>query len=223
MTDEPHNQRQLRFARIRRAKFWLRFMPRRARFHTYPVVGRFASFARKRSYLWSFQYPQIRPAFYLGSVLTLLPVIGQLPIAFVLCLSFRTNFMILGGLQFVSNLLTLPFLLAGCYQLGRTVMDFTGLDRLAGLLPPAAPPDAALGPAPALAEPGFASKFFLYGSALTIGALIAGLLLGAALDLLWRLLVLPAARHRAAKKPVTALVTPHDDSDGSRPPYPPAS
>lgn len=217
MTEEHHRQRLLHFARIRRAKFWLRFMPRRARFHTYPVVGRFAAFARKRSYLWSFQYPQIRPAFYLGSVLTLLPVIGQLPIAFILCLFFRTNFMILGGLQFVSNLLTLPFIIAGCYKLGIGVMRLTGLDRFTSLIPAAASADPSLGHDPAaLAEPGFASKFFLYGSALTIGGLIAGLVLGAALDLLWRYLVLPAARHHAARKPVTAVVTPHDN-----PPAPP--
>lgn len=221
MTEEHTHQHLIRFARIRRAKFWLRYMPRRARFHTYPVVGRFAAFARKRSYLWSFSYPQLRPAFYLGSILTLLPVLGQLPIAFGLCLFFRTNFMVLGGLQFVSNLLTLPFIIAGCYKLGITVMRATGLDRLAWIIPAAAPVDPELGPTPALAEPGFASKFFLYGTALTIGGILAGLVLGAALDLLWRRLVLPAARHHAARKPVTAVVTPHDNS--SPPPPSPLS
>jgi hypothetical protein len=218
--EHHHHQRLLRFARIRRAKFWLRFMPRRARFHTYPVVGRFAAFARKRNYLWSFQYPQIRPSFYLGSVLTLLPVIGQIPIAFILCLFFRTNFMILGGLQLVSNLLTLPFIIAGCYKLGISVMRLTGLDQFTGLIPPAAHTAPGLDSSPALAEPGFASKFFLYGSALTIGGLLAGLVLGAVLDLLWRVLVLPAARNRAAKKPVTALVTPHDTPAAATPPAP---
>lgn len=217
MSEDHHHQRQLRFARIRRAKFWLRFMPRRARFHTYPVVGRFADFARKRSYLWSFQYTQLRPSFYLGSVLTLLPVIGQLPIAFGLCMIFRTNFMVLGGLQFVSNLLTLPFIIAGCYKLGIGVMRLTGLDRLTGLIPVVPADPSSLDAAPALAEQGFASKFFLYGSALTIGGLIAGLVLGAVLDLLWRSLVLPAARHHAAKKPVTAVVTPHDNAPSPPP------
>ncbi len=127
MTEEHHHQRLLRFARIRRAKFWLRFMPRRARFHTYPFVGRFAEFARKRNYLWSFRYAQVRPSLYLGSVLTLIPIPGQLPIAFVLCLVFRTNFMLLGGLQFVSNPATsLPFVV-GTYKLGSLVLDVTGI------------------------------------------------------------------------------------------------
>ena len=214
MTEEHHHQRLLRFARIRRAKFWLRFMPRRARFHTYPIVGRFAAFARKRSYLWSFSYPQIRPAFYLGSMLTLLPVLGQIPIAFFLCLFFRTNFMILGGLQFVSNILTFPFILAASYKIGDSIMRVVGLEKAAAV--PADPATTAA--APALAEQGFASKFFHYGSAFTIGGIILGLVLGAILDLLWRTLVLPAARHHAAKKPITAVVTPHD----SHPPTPPA-
>lgn len=214
MTEEHQHQRLLRFARIRRAKFWLRFMPRRARFHTYPVVGRFAAFARKRSYLWSFSYPQIRPAFYLGSILTLLPLPGQLPIAFALCLVFRTNLMILGGLQFASNLLTFPFILTATYKIGDGVMRLVGIERVPALTNN----PSATAAAPALAEQGFASKFFHYSSAFTIGGIILGLVLGAVLDLLWRSLVLPAARHRAAKKPVTAVVTPHD---GSRPPMPP--
>ena len=214
--EQPH-QRILRFARIRRMKLILRFMPRRARFHTYPLVGRFASFARRRNYLWSFNYTHIRPAFYLGSVLTLLPVVGQLPIAFVLCLLFRTNFMILGGLQFVSNLLTLPFILAGCYQLGMGVMHLTGLDRFTAFIPVAASADGTF------TEPTLAAKFVLYGSALTIGGLLAGLVMGAILDLIWRNLILPAALHRAARKPITASITPHDEStrDSPAPPNPP--
>jgi hypothetical protein len=51
---------------------------------------------------------------------------------------------------------------------------------------------------------------YLFG-ALLIGALIAGLALGAALDLLWRNLVVPAAQLRASRKPITATVTPHDN------------
>jgi uncharacterized protein (DUF2062 family) len=208
-----HRQRLLHFARIRRVKWILRFMPRRARFHTYPLVGRFAGFARARSYLWTFSYPQIRPAFYLGSVLTLLPVVAQLPIAFGLCLLFRTNFMILGGLQFASNLLTLPFIFAGCYQIGMFVLRATGLEHFADKIPLSVAADTAL------VEPSLTQKIMLYGSALTLGALIAGLALGAALDLLWKRLVLPAARLRAARKPITAVVTPHDNA----PPSPPAA
>ncbi len=223
MHDEEHpHQRKLRFARIRRMKLLLRYAPRRARFHTYPVVGRFASFARARSYLWSFNYPQIRPAFYLGCILTLIPVVPQLPIAFALCMLFRTNFMILGGLQFASNILTLPFIFAGCYQIGMAVLRLTGLEYFAQKVPEIAPVGTGLVSDPALAEPTLIHKVVLYGSALTIGAILGGLVIGAILDLLWRRLVVPAVRHRAARQPVTAVVTVHDDTP-STPPFPPPS
>ena len=265
MTEEHHHQRLLRFARIRRVKFWLRFMPRRARFHTYPFVGRFADFARKRNYLWSFRYPQIRPSLYLGSVLTLIPIPGQLPIAFVLCLVFRANFMLMGGLQFVSNPATSLPLVIGTYKLGSLVLDVTGITAHAPApvaathldfseslpLPAAEAPAADSGPDSASEEGGPAGQrtkkswtdriYEVFGDklpprgqpmtvgnwisllghlfgALLIGAILAGLAFGAALDLLWRSLVVPAARHHAAKKhPVTAVVTPHDNTPTTPP------
>lgn len=254
MTEEHHHQRLLRFARIRRAKFWLRFMPRRARFHTYPVVGRFAAFARARNYLWSFRYPQIRPSIYFGSILTLIPIPGQLPIAFILCLFFRANFMLMGGLQFVSNPATSIPLGVLTYKLGARVLNVTGISPHAPAsvtaedidfseslpLPSETPEESA--PPPASATPQTPKKTWtdriyevfadqlpprgqpmtvgdwvrLLGhlfASLLIGAVLAGLALGAVLDLLWRKLVLPAALHHAAKKhPVTAVVTPHDNT-----------
>ena len=251
MTEEHHHhQRLLRFARIRRAKFWLRFMPRRARFHTYPFVGRFAAFARKRNYLWSFRYGQIRPSLYLGSILTLIPIPGQLPIAFTLCLFSRANFMLMGGLQFVSNPATSIPLAIGTYKLGSFVLNITGIstrddapvsaddaDFSAAIPPPAAAPAHVDGDKKTWTDRAYAifgeqlpprGQAMTVGNwvsllghlfgALLIGGVLAGLALGAILDLLWRKLVLPAALHHAAKKhPVTAVVTPHD----SRPPTPP--
>ncbi|MEN9840541.1 MAG: hypothetical protein RL376_341 [Verrucomicrobiota bacterium] len=211
MTADEHHHRRLHFARIRRAKFWLKFMPRRARFHTYPVVGRFAAFARKRSYLWSFNYAHIRPALYLGSVLTLLPVLGQVPIAFVLCLLFRANFMLLGGIQFLSNMLTFPFIIAATLKVGFFVIELTGLDRFTGIIPGAF--SSGLGTnheAASTTATSISHKVVLYGSALTIGSIICGLLLGAALDLLWCRFMAASARHRLARNQVTATVTPHD-------------
>jgi uncharacterized protein (DUF2062 family) len=262
MTEEHHHQRLLRFARIRRVKFWLRFMPRRARFHTYPFVGRFAEFARKRNYLWSFRYPQIRPSLYLGSILTLVPIPGQLPIAFALCLVFRANFMLMGGLQFISNPATSLPLAIGTYKLGSLVLDVTGISPHASAPVSAAdldfseslPPPAAETPAPGSAtettgtptedpaKKSWTDRIYeafgeqlpprgqpmtggnwisllghLFG-ALLVGAILAGLALGAALDLIWRSLVLPAALHHAAKKhPVTAVVTPHDNTSVAPP------
>lgn len=259
MTIEDKAHQLLHFARIRRAKFWLRYMPRRARFHTYPLVGRFATFARPRSYLWRFNYPQIRPAFYFGSILTLLPIPGQIPTGFLLCLLLRTNFMIMAALQFVSNPATTIPLLIGTYKLGAFTLDLTGLasrrdappasytgslelDPLPLAHPPleAAPPDLE-GPMveppptpwvdrfyrvlgdllPPRGHPVSASDWLrIIGhivASLLIGAVLAGLLLGAVLDLLWRILVLPAARHHAARKAVTAVITPHDAPEAAPP------
>lgn len=236
MTEEHHHQRHLRFARIRRAKFWLRFMPRRARFHTYPVVGRFAAFARKRSYLWSFRYAELRPSFYVGSILSLMPALGvQLPIAFAVCLFFRTNFMVTGGLQFLTNPVTIWVVYPATYKVGETLLYHSGWGPAESVPAVPAPaldgeldlrPLAGAAPAPARPEnwlSELASKLRVQSlthlfNALILGGLVCGLLLGAALDLLWRLLVLPAARHHAARKLVTAVVTEHD---GSTPPMPP--
>jgi uncharacterized protein (DUF2062 family) len=229
MSEEHHRQRLLRFARIRRAKFWLRFMPRRARFHTYPIVGRFAAFARRRSYLWNFRYTSLRPSFYLGSILSLMPAMGvQLPFAFALSLMLRTNFMVTGGLQFITNPVTAAPVYYGTYKLGESALHLTGWGPLESVAPVTASPDIPRPPADApptgpnwLGE--LATRFRVSNlthlfNCLVVGGLLAGIALGAALDLLWRFLVLPAARHHAARKPVTAVVTPHD---GTRPPMPP--
>lgn len=223
-----HRQRLLRFTRIRRLKRLLRFMPRRARFHTYPFVGRFADFARKRSYLWSFRYAQLRPSFYLGSILSVMPVMGvQLPIAFALCLFFRANFMVMGGLQFITNPVTAGPIYYGTYKLGMVVIHHSGFGR--GLDPePADPalsklaeqvpavktddaPDDSLLRDPETGKPSWTSRIGTGINALMLGGLLVGAVLGAIIDLLWRWLVLPAAKLRQARKPITATVTPHDD------------
>lgn len=100
-------ERHERFSRIRRLKRVLRFMPRKATVHRYPVLKWFAASARKRAYLWSFRVSEAVPAFYMGWVLTLLPLYGlQILLAFVFSLLLRANLMIMVGLQMVSNPLT---------------------------------------------------------------------------------------------------------------------
>lgn len=244
--EEPPHHRTLRFARIRRMKFLLRFLPRRARFHTYPLVGRFAAFARTRSYLWSFRYSTLRPSLYAGSILSLMPFLGvQVPFAFALALALRTNFMVLAGLQLITNPVTAGPIYYGTYKLGVAVIQASGYGRspepaeITLPLGPSAPapraPATSVVPSdsadadPSLlpglddpVRPKWTSRLGTSFNALIVGGLLSGLVLGAALDLLWRLLVLPAARHRAARKPVTALVTPHDDAP-SKPPFPPSA
>ena len=125
MSDE-HSIKE-RHARFRIWKQVLRYVPRRAAIHRYPLVGRFAEIARKRSFLWTFKMPQLRPAFYAGAILSFMPVMGvQLPVAFILALLLRANFMILGGLQFITNPVTAAPIYYATHQLGKNVIAWSG-------------------------------------------------------------------------------------------------
>lgn len=107
------------FARIRRVKRWLRPLPRKANIHRYPVLKWFASTARKRAYLWSFRAQEVVPALYAGWILTLMPFYGaQIALGFLLALVFRANLMVLIGLQFFSNPLTVGPIYWFCYTVG---------------------------------------------------------------------------------------------------------
>ncbi len=233
MTAEDHHHRKEHFARIRRTKLFLRFMPRKAVFHKYPFIGRFADVARKRSYLWSFKTPEVRPALYVGSILAFMPALGvQLPAAFLLALLLRLNVMVLGGLQFITNPLTAPAIYYGTYQLGKAVIDASGFGRSIEVVEDATPyvaPESPFGKTPATAgearvpsadDAPFEIKWSrVLGTtfnALIIGGVLAGLAAGGVLDLLWRFGAARAARHRervAARR----LARSH-----STPPRPPA-
>ena len=131
-------------ARIRFTKRLLRFVPRRALFHKYPIVGRFAAEARKRAFLWSFKSAYVRPALYVGSILALQPVMGvQIPVAFLCAVLLRLNFMVLGGLQLISNHFTAAPLYYGTYQLGLTVINASGFGDSIGVIDAAALPEPA--------------------------------------------------------------------------------
>lgn len=101
--------RQKRLIRLRRlrVKRWLKPLPRRANVHAYPIIRRYSAFAKKHAFFWSYKPEPMRNAFYIGSIVTLLPLLGvQIIIAFILAWIFRANLSITVGLQFVSNLLT---------------------------------------------------------------------------------------------------------------------
>jgi uncharacterized protein (DUF2062 family) len=234
VTAEDHHHRKEHFARIRRTKLFLRFMPRKAVFHKYPFIGRFADVARKRSYLWSFKTPEVRPALYVGSVLAFMPALGvQLPAAFLLALLLRLNVMVLGGLQFITNPLTAPAIYYGTYQLGKAVIDASGFGRSIEVVedahpyvaPERAPRATPATPAPAPSSPATApapdddAPFEIKWSrvlgttfnALIIGGVLAGLIVGGVLDLLWRFGAARAARHRervAARRRARSHSTP---------------
>lgn len=208
--EPPHAKRE-RFARIRRLRQMLRFMPRRAVLHNYPIVGRFADVARRRAYLWSFRYEHLRASLYAGSILSLLPVMGlQLPLAFLLSLLLRTNFMVLGGLQFITNPFTAAPIYYATHQLGAYVIATAGFGEA---LPAANPgqqvlplhePDPLSAPATA---PSTAHRIGTAINALIVGGIVSGAALGLALDILYRnywrhyTLTHPERRRRPPLKP----------------------
>jgi len=215
--DEHHHHRKEHFARIRRTKLFLRFMPRRAMFHKYPFIGRFADAARKRSYLWSFKTPEVRPALYVGSVLAFMPARGgPLPAAFLLALLLRLNVMVLGGLQFITNPLTAIGIYTVTYQVGKAVIDASGFGRSIEVIdsptPFVAPSELPLTArsdntfpasttAPTEEDPPTQIKWTrLLGTginALIIGGAIIGVIVGGILDIAWRFGTSRADAHRA--------------------------
>lgn len=194
--EEHPTRRAERWARIRRVKAMLKYMPRRAVLHKYPVVGRFAEFARKRAYLWSMKPEHMRPAFYAGSILSLLPVMGaQLPLALLLSLVLRANYMVLGGLQFITNPFTAAPIYYATHQLGAYIIATAGF----GEALPAADPDEAVLPLGDAAhrdpgeirpvQPPPPSNIRRIGTAinaLIIGGVVSGVALGLVLDILYR-------------------------------------
>jgi uncharacterized protein (DUF2062 family) len=190
---EPHHER---FARLRRVKQLLRYMPRRAVLHKYPLVGRFAEFARKRAYLWSLKPENMRPAFYAGSILSLLPVMGiQLPIALLLSLLLRANFMVLGGLQFITNPFTAAPIYYATHQLGAGIIRATGFgaslpaenadDPNLSLEPVVETPPAAAGVPAKHPSISLTSRVGNAINALILGGVLSGIALGLLLDILY--------------------------------------
>lgn len=229
MTHDEHHRKD-RFARIRRVKNFLRFMPRRARLHKYPLIGRFAAIARRRAYLWSFKTAHVRPALYAGSILSLMPFMGvQIPLALLLSVLLRGNFMILGGLQFLTTPVTAVPVYYGTYQLGKSVMMLSGFGQsievseipafdLPSAPPPADPAQASAGLAENDVQPPhelrWTPNFGTRINALLLGGLVAGSALGALLDLLWHLGARQAAaRHRKVLARQTASGSTHPPAD----------
>lgn len=181
--------------RFRRTKRILRYMPRRAVFHTYPIIGRFAASARQRAFLWSFKSSHVRPAFYAGSILSLLPVMGvQLPLALILALVLRANFMVLGGLQFITNPFTAAPIYYATFKLGESVIQTAGIataivppPRPTATTPaaPRQPPELAPAQATTAPESRFSARVGDTINALLIGGAISGAVLGAIFDLVF--------------------------------------
>lgn len=166
--------------------------------HRYPLVGRFADFARKRGYLWSAKYEHMRPSFYVGSILSLLPVMGlQLPLALLFSVLLRANFMVMGGLQFITNPFTAAPIYYATHQIGAYVIRTAGFghalpaaDPKESVLPLAEEIDGHEAPPPRtkaeLAKPSTARRIGNAINALIVGGIVTGGALGLVLDLLYR-------------------------------------
>lgn len=181
----------------------LKYMPRRAVMHKYPIVGRFSAIARKRAYLWSLKPAHMRPAIYAGSILSLTPVMGaQLPLALLLSILLRANFMVMGGLQFLTNPFTAAPIYYATHQLGAYVIRTAGFGAA---LPAADPHESVLPlehdsdelppPPPQFREPTPPERTTSVTAgrrianainALILGGVIAGAALGIVLDILYR-------------------------------------
>lgn len=123
MTAEEKRIRERYQRHVRRLRWWLKPLPRRARLHHYPILKWFAAMARKRSYLWSLRPSAVIPALYAGFILTYQPLIGvQIILACVLALVLRANLPILVSLQFISTPFTVPFLWPFQYYIGSSVI-----------------------------------------------------------------------------------------------------
>ncbi|WP_297800231.1 DUF2062 domain-containing protein [Arenimonas sp. GDDSR-1] len=157
--------------RRRRIRTWLKPLPRRATIHRYPILKRFAAFARRRPYLWSFKDAPVVRAIYLGSLLAYLPTYGaQIVIAFIAAWFGRANLTLMIGLQMITNPLTAGPIYLAAYGLG------SGMARLLQLPPRHPVLDGAL--------------------ALILGGLVLGLLTALLLHGLWVLGRYEARRFR---------------------------
>lgn len=144
--------------RRRRARRLLKYLPRRSNVARFPGLQRFAAQVRKLPHLWQYRGAPLTRAFYVGSVLSLLPLMGiQLVLCAIAAIVVRANLPIMVALAFITNPLTSAPIYYGTYRIGRWFMDAAGLDGLgtaASMVP-----------------------------ALTIGGITAGITLGAVLHL----------------------------------------
>lgn len=124
MNDSNNKWRMKRHSRIRRVKWFLRPLPRRAHVHRYPLLKWFPEALQKRSYLWSFKVASIVPALYAGWIITLLPLYGiQILLAIGAALLLRANLPVLVGLQLVSNPLTFGLIWYFNYLVGEPFVN----------------------------------------------------------------------------------------------------
>ncbi len=120
--------------RFRTMKKFLRFLPRRSTLMHSRLLKNFSEGLLKRRFLWSFAYDSMKPALYVGWILTLLPVMGlQIALASLCALVFRANIMVLVALQMISNPFTIGILWPIEYKVGKLFIGFLDKSNQWGL------------------------------------------------------------------------------------------
>ena len=129
MTSEESQLKEEHFTRVRRAKRFLRFLPRRGNIHTYPIIRIFAATARKTPFLWSFKEAEVVRALYAGCIISFMPLLGvQWTLAFFTAFVVRGNLPILLALQLISSPLTVPFIYYPAYHIGDFIISVFGTE-----------------------------------------------------------------------------------------------
>jgi len=166
-----HETRKQKRIRIRRAKQWLRPLPRKATLHRWPVLRWFADTARKRPYLWSFRVREVSLALYLGFIIAFLPIVGiQFILAFASAWVLRANLPVMMGTQLVTNFATMWAIYPALALLGDRVMKTLRLEVI----------DSQIGHA---------------AFSMVTGGIIAGLAVAFLLDMVYRLAFIQAKKH----------------------------
>ena len=123
-SDQENEYRTKRHSRIRLLKKILRPLPRKATIHRYPILRHFSDTARKRFFLWSFKQEYVIRAIYAGCILSLMPIYGlQIIAAFIFSLLLRANLMVMVALQFITNPITAVPLYILCFKVGGFFID----------------------------------------------------------------------------------------------------
>lgn len=117
--------------RMRFLKKILRPLPRKSNMHRYPVLKYFAETARKRTYLWEFRKRNVLAGIWVGWIVALVPIYSmQMLVAFLISIPARANCIVAMALQWITNPLTIPFILYGQYSLGDFILRKLGISEL---------------------------------------------------------------------------------------------
>lgn len=120
-----------RYRRIRLVKKLMRPMPRKSNLHRYPILKYFAPTARKRSYLWEFRRRNVVAALWIGWLVALVPIYSiQMVSAFILCIPLKGNCLVAMALQWITNPVSIPFILVAQYTIGDFIIRLFGAGSL---------------------------------------------------------------------------------------------